>query len=71
MPFKSLCSDASGNYFNYQNSRVEDLLVQGIQEKMKQKKSAQRTSIYFGRRSTSGLFANHLPLMAANKKFKI
>ena len=62
MPLNRYASDASGNYFNYQNSHVEDLLVQGIQER----DEAKRKEIYkeiqniFGRTSTSGLFTNHL-----------
>lgn len=63
-------SNASGNYFNYQNSRVEDLLVQGIQEK----DETQRKEIY---NEIQTILAEEVPavylqttysLMAANKK---
>ncbi|NMA01032.1 MAG: hypothetical protein GX923_00530 [Clostridia bacterium] len=63
-------SDASGNYFNYQNSHVEDLLVQGIQER----DEAKRKEIY---KEIQNILAEQVPavylqttysLMAANKK---
>ena len=69
MPFKSLCLDASGNYFNYQNSHVEDLLVQGIQER----DEAKRKEIYkeiqnILAEQVPAVFTNHLLLSGCQQK---